>query len=68
MLKLVFLYTRDGCLRESLQLLTGSSATCYVRCATRDALEPMQQNQASSLVYLGYTEMFCVPVVTSVYF
>ena len=31
------------------------------------ALEPVQGNQASSLVDLGYTKLFCVPAVTSVY-
>ena len=36
MLKLVFLYIRDGCLRESLELPKGSSATCHVRCGKRD--------------------------------
>ena len=32
------------------------------------ALEPMQGNQASSRVDLGYTELFHIPVVTSVSF
>ena len=32
------------------------------------ALEPMQGKQASSQVDLGYTELFHIPVVTSVSF
>ena len=32
------------------------------------ALESMQVNQASSLVDLGYTELFRIPAVTSVSF
>ena len=30
------------------------------------ALEPMQGNQASSRVDVGYTDLFCIHVVTSV--
>ena len=30
LLKLMILYTRDGCLRESLELPKGSQATCSV--------------------------------------
>ena len=32
------------------------------------AMEPMQGKLASSRVDLGYTELFCVPEVTSVFF
>ena len=32
------------------------------------ALEPMQGNQASSRVDVGYTDLFCINVVTSVSF
>ena len=32
------------------------------------ALEPMQGNQASSRVDVGYTELFCIHAVTSVSF
>ena len=32
------------------------------------AMEPMQGKWASSQVDLGYTELFCVPEVTSVFF
>ena len=31
------------------------------------ALEPMQGNQASSQVDFLYSDLFCVPMVTSVY-
>ena len=34
----------------------------------RMALEPVQGNRASSQVNLGYTDLFHVPVVTSVSF
>ena len=32
------------------------------------ALEPMQGNQASSRVDVGYTELFCIHAVTTVSF
>ena len=32
------------------------------------AMEPMQGKRASSQVDLGYTELFCIPEVTSVFF
>ena len=32
------------------------------------AIEPMQGKYASSSVDLGYTNLFCIPVVTSVFF
>ena len=32
------------------------------------ALEPMQGNQASSLVDLGYTNLLHIPAVTTLYF
>ena len=32
------------------------------------AMEPMQGKWASSRVHLGYTELFCIPEVTSVFF
>ena len=32
------------------------------------AMEPMQGKWASSRVDLGYTELFCIPDVTSVFF
>ena len=32
------------------------------------ALEPMRGNQASSRVDFAYTELFCIPAVTSVCF
>ena len=31
------------------------------------AMEPMKGKWASSLVDLGYTELFCIPEVTSVF-
>ena len=31
-------------------------------------MEPMQGNLASSQFDLGYTELFCIPEVTSVFF
>ena len=31
-------------------------------------LKPMQENWASSRVDLGYTELFCIPEVTLVFF
>ena len=36
--------------------------------APERALESMRVNLASSLVDLGYTELFCIPAVTSVSF
>ena len=32
------------------------------------AMEQMKGKWASSRVYLGYTELFCIPEVTSVFF
>ena len=32
------------------------------------AMEPRKGKWASSRVYLGYTELFCIPEVTSVFF
>ena len=32
------------------------------------AMEPMKGKWASSRFYLGYTELFCIPAVTSVFF
>ena len=34
----------------------------------RIAMEPMKGKWASSRVDLGYTELFCIPEVTSVFF
>ena len=31
------------------------------------AIEPMKGKWASSRVHLGYTELFCIPVVTAVF-
>ena len=36
LLKLMFLQTWDGCLRESLDCCKGCQATCCIRCAMRD--------------------------------
>ena len=35
LLKLMILYTWDGCLRESLEVPKGSQATCFVSCGSR---------------------------------
>ena len=36
LLKLMILYTWDGCLRQSLEFPKGSQATCSVWCGSRD--------------------------------
>ena len=62
---LVFLYTWDGVLRESLELTKGRYSIIMFDGECRMALETMLWNQASSGVDLGYTEHFCVAAVTS---
>ena len=42
-----------------------SQATCTVCCGTRDTKEQMRGNWDSSCVDFGYTEVFCIPELTS---
>ena len=46
----------------------GSQATCTVFCGTRDSYGANEGEMGSSQVDLGYTELFCIPEVTAVFF
>ena len=67
-LKLVFLYTSDGCLRESLELSKEAKPNVLYDVEWEIALKPMQGNWSSFQVDLGDTELFHIPPVTSVSF
>ena len=56
------------CLRESLEFPKEVKPLVVDDVKRRMAMEPMQGKWASSRVDLGYTELFCVPEVTSVFF
>ena len=66
-LKLIFIWTWDCCLREFLYFPKGSQATCSVWCGTRDSYGQMKGKWASSRFNLEYTELFCIPEVTAVF-
>ena len=53
---------------ESLEFPKGSHATCLYDVDCGIFMEPMQGKLASSQFDLGYTELFCIPEVTSVFF
>ena len=62
---LILISTSDGCLRESLSIPQGSQATCTACCGTRKAMEQRRGKWDSSCVDFGYTELFCIPELTS---
>ena len=62
---LVSISTWDGCLRESLSIPQGNQATCTVCCGTRDSYGANDREWASSCVDFGYTDLFCIPELTS---
>ena len=68
LLKLMILYTWEGCLRESLDVPKGSQATCLYDVDRGVVMEPMQGKLASFQFDFGYTEQFCIPGVTLVFF
>ena len=68
LLKLMFLEIWDGCLRESLDCCKGYQATCCIWCGMRDGFGFNEGKCLSSWVDLGYTNLFCIPEVTSVFF
>ena len=50
---------------ESLSIPHGSQATCTVCCGIRDTYGANEGEWASSCVEFGYTEIFCIPELTS---
>ena len=44
---------------------SGSQATCTICCEHGIAMEQMRGKWASSCVDFGYTELFCIPHLTS---
>ena len=67
-LKLMILYTLGGCLRESLEFPKGSQVTVLYDVDRRSVTGLMQGNLASCEFDLGYSELFCIREVTSVFF
>ena len=65
---LIILYTWDRCLMEPLEFPKGSQATCSVWCGSRDGYGANAREIVLISIYLGYTELFCIPLVTSVFF
>ena len=53
--------------QESLLFLKGSQATCIVCCGTQTSYIANEGEWALSRVELRYTELFCIPEVTSVF-
>ena len=68
LLKLKFLKTWDGCLRESLDCCRGCQDTSCVWCGMRDGYGFNEGEMSFILSWFGYTNQFCVPEVTSVFF
>ena len=68
MLKLVFLQTLYGCLRESLVLPKEAKPFVLYDGERGIALKPKQGTWLSFQVDFGYTELFHIPSVTSVSF
>ena len=62
---LIFISTWDGCLRETLSIPQGNQATCTVCCLTRDSSGANDGKWASSCVDFSYTDLFCIPELTS---
>ena len=62
LLKLMFLYTWDGCLRESLDCCKRCQDTCCIWWEWETAMDSMKGICASSWVDVGYTNQFCVPL------
>ena len=51
--KLMFLYTWDGCLRESLDCCKGSQATCCIWCGMRDGYVFNEVEMCFNLSWFG---------------
>ena len=62
---LIFISTWDGCLRESLSIPQGSQSNCTVAVDHVIAMEQMRGKWATSFVDFGYTDLFCIPELTS---
>ena len=67
MLKFVFPSTCDGCLRQSLELPKEAKIIVLYDGQWGIALKPMQGIWSSFQVDLGYTKLFDIPAVTSLY-
>ena len=65
LLLLIFISTLDGCLRDLCRFL--KEVKSLVLCAVEHgrAKEQMRGKWASSCVGFGYTELFCIPELTS---
>ena len=68
LLKLMILYTCNGCPREYLEVPKVSQGLVLYDVDRGVVMEPMQGKLASSQFDFGYTEPFCIPGVTSVFF
>ena len=53
LLKLMFLYTWDGCLRESLDCCKGCQATCCIWCGMRDGYGFKEEEMCFILSWFG---------------
>ena len=62
---LIFISTWDGCLRESLSIPQGSHALVLYAVEHGIAMEQIWEKWGSSCVDFGYTELFCIPELTS---
>ena len=68
LLKLMFLWIWDGCLRESLHCCKGCQATCCIWCGTGDFYGFNEREMCFNLSCLAVQNLFCIPEVTSVFF
>ena len=68
LLKLMILYTLEGCLRESLEVNKGSQAIVLYDVDRGVVMESMQGKLSSSQFDFEYTEEYYIPGVTSVFF
>ena len=62
---LIFILTWDGCLRESLSMPQGSQQLELYDVEHGIAMEQMRVKWASSCVDFRYTDLFCIPELTS---
>ena len=68
LLKLLFLQTWDGCLRESLDCCKGCQATCCIWCGMQDGYGFNEEEMCFILSWFGVHHLFCIPELTSVFF
>ena len=68
LLKLMMLYTWDGCLRESLEVPKRSQAACSVWCGSRGGYLANAREIGLISIWFWVHWAFCIPGVTSVFF